>query len=110
MGGKRRECHVAVQPGPLHFGERVRHVRLAVARRIDHDRQQERPAFRHEVRALVGEPPFQSEIPLGARLRSRRNHRREQRSLLYLLADLRIPRIAADEFALVEPDLYTARP
>ena len=32
-----------------------------------------------------------------------RNHRHEERTVFDLLADLRIPRVAADEFALVEP-------
>jgi len=58
-----------------------------------------------EMRALFRQPPLQPEIALGPRLRILRDDRDQQRTFLDLRPDFVIPRIASDEFALVEPDL-----
>ena len=57
------------------------------------------------MRALGRELPCDAGIPFPPRLRGRGHHGHKQRSRGDLPAYLRIPRIAADEFALVEPYL-----
>jgi hypothetical protein len=89
--------------GPLHLAKLIRHFRRGIGRRVDHHRQQKRLFRRHQSRALHGQQPLQPKIPFEPRLRAGRNHRHEQRALLDLLPDLRIPRIAADQFVLIEP-------
>lgn len=44
-------------------------------------------------------------IPLGTRLRVRRNHGHKQRAAANLLPNLLVPLVAAPQFALVEPHL-----
>ena len=99
-----RTCPIR-QPRPLHFSKRIRHLRVGIARVVNHDRQQERRALRHEMRALVRQPPFESKVTFSARLRRRRNDRNQQRAVFDLSPDFVIPGITADELALVEPDL-----
>ncbi len=57
------------------------------------------------MRALGRELPCDAGIPFPPRLRGRGHHGHKQRSRGDLPAYLNIPRIAADEFALVEPYL-----
>ena len=65
---------------------------------------------RHEMRAIDGQLPFQSEVPFTARLRARRNDGHEQRARADLRPNLRIPLIAADELALIQPHFDARRP
>ena len=60
--------------------------------------------------ALDAQFPFPPKIPLGPALRVDRDDRHEERALLDLPADLRVPRVAAMQLALIEPDLQTERP
>src|SRR4051812_43495064 len=56
------------------------------------------------MRPLICQPPFQAKISFCPCLRVRRNNRHEQRAFLDLFANLCVPRIAAPELALIEPD------
>jgi hypothetical protein len=49
--------------------------------------------------------PLAPKVPFVSGLRVRGDHCHEQRALPYLLSDLRIPCVAAAQFALVEPNL-----
>ena len=58
-----------------------------------------------EVRALIGEPPLQSEIAFQARLGALGDDRHEQSAVLDLLSNLLIPGIPSPQLALIEPNL-----
>ena len=57
------------------------------------------------MRALLGKPPLEPEIPFGPRLRMVGNDRQEERAIADLPADRLIPDIAAAQLALVKPHL-----
>ncbi len=95
---------------PLHRNKRFRHQRAALGRPVNRHRQNKRRALGHQVRALVCEFPFEPEISLAPRLRRHRNYRQEECARRDLAADFSIPRIPADKFALVEPDLDASGP
>jgi hypothetical protein len=88
----------------LHGLELRGHLGLGIARAVDHHGKQEGFLLGHRVRALGGEFPFEPEVALKPRLCVCGNHGHEQRARGDLLADFRIPRIAAHELALIEPD------
>jgi hypothetical protein len=90
----------------LHRAKLRRYFRVTIARTVDHDWQKKNLFIRHRVRALGGKFPFEPKITLEPRLRRRRNHRHKQRTRTDLSANLRIPLIAPDQLALVEPHLH----
>ena len=61
------------------------------------------------MRAIVSEFPFEAEITFAPRLGVRRDNRHEQRALLDLPANALVPRIAAAQFALIEPHFDARR-
>ena len=84
---------------------RVLHTPVALVSLVDRDRQEKRGPLRHQMRALVGQFPFQSEIRFAPRLGSRRDDGDKERARLDLAADFLVPRIAAFEPVLIEPHL-----
>ena len=61
------------------------------------------------MRTLRRELPLQPKVTFEPRLRRRRNHGHEQRARRDLPANLRIPYIAADQLALIEPHFDSGR-
>src|SRR5581483_6609860 len=68
--------------------------------------QQEHVVIRHVERALDRQPPLSPEVSLVARLGMSRADGHEVIALADLAADLLIPRITADQRALVVPHLH----
>ena len=66
--------------------------------------------MRHVQHAPRGEVPFAAEVTLGSRIGVRRDHRNEQRAVVDLLLDLRIPGVAPAQGVLVEPDVDARGP
>jgi hypothetical protein len=66
--GKGRRSLAAGQARPLALAKPIRHARLCVGRRIDHDRQKKRRIIGHVVHALDREPPLTTKVALGARI------------------------------------------
>jgi hypothetical protein len=95
---------------PLHREESIRYVGVAFRSVVDADRNKKCALAPYEVRALLGEVPFEAEVALCPRLRPRGNDRHEERAVADLLADLLVPDIPAPQLALVEPDLDAGYP
>jgi hypothetical protein len=104
LNERRRWCTVG-QARPLHRKESIGYVCIALRSVVNAHRNKERALAPYEVRALLGEMPFEAEVPLRSRLRPRGNDRHEKRAVADLLADAPIPRIAAAQLALIEKDL-----
>jgi len=85
--------------------ERVGNIRFGLGRVIHAHGHDERAASSHEVRALLGEPPFEPEVSFRPRLGVVGNERQEERAIADLPADRLVPDIAAAQFALVKPHL-----
>jgi len=60
--------------------------------------------FAHQVSTLVRKMPLQTKVAFSARLSILRNNWNEQRTFADFAAYLSIPRIAASQLALIEPD------
>lgn len=102
--------HLAARPArPLHGLELRGHFRVGIARAVDHDRQQKCFLLRHRLRALRAEFPFQPKISLQSRLRVRGDQRYEQGARTHLPANLGVPLVSADEFALIKPNFDPRR-
>ena len=102
---KRHRELAAGSVGPLDLAELVRNQDVCVASFVDDDWEQERSFRSHQVRPVDGEFPLESKVPLDASLRVRRNEWHEQGAGTDLPLDRSVPRIAATQFALVQPDL-----
>ena len=94
----------------MQLAKAIRNVFVVIADVVDGDRQQERPAGGHQVRAIDGEFPFKPEVTLLALMRVAGNDRNEKRTVLDLPSDGGIPGIAAAQRALVEPHLDAGGP
>ena len=70
---------------------------------VDHDRGDEGHAFGEQVRLLDGEFPLEAEVAFGAGFGVLRDDGDEQRTGVDLLANFRVPRVAAAELVFVEP-------
>src|SRR6185312_10073107 len=84
---------------PMNRRERIRYLRILLPRVIDAHGHEERPAATHQVRALIGQPPFEAKVTLGARLRVARDDGHEERAIADLLADTLIPSISPAKLA-----------
>lgn len=78
---------------------------IALAGRVDDDGHEERLALGHEVRAVLGQFPFEAEVAFEPRLGVGGDDGHEERAVGDLPADFAIPRVATAQLALVEPHL-----
>ena len=89
----------------MHREESIGHVGVAFRGVVDAHRNKECALAPYEVRAPLGEVPFEAEVALCPRLRARGNDWHEERAVADLLADALVPDIPAPQLALIEPDL-----
>jgi hypothetical protein len=105
--GKRSGPLGAGEARPLDLAKTIGDPRRRLGGRVDRDRHEKGLVFRHQVRAIDGELPFEPEVTLGSRVRVGGNQRHEQRAVPDALADRSIPRVTAAQLVLIEPDLDT---
>ena len=74
---------------------------------VDRDRDDECPLLCHVVCAFDGKIPLVTKVAFVPIFRMPRDDRYEQATSVDSLADLNIPRVAAAQFALIQPDLNT---
>jgi hypothetical protein len=109
LNERRRWCTVG-QARPLHSEESIGHVCIALRSVVDAHRNKECALAPYEVRALLGEMPFEAKVPLDSGLRPRGNDWYEERAITDLVTYALVPRIAAAQLALVEPNLNSGSP
>jgi hypothetical protein len=85
--------------------ESIGYVCIPLRSVVDAHRNKECALAPYQVRALLGEMPFEAEVALGSRLRPRGNDWHEERAVADLLTDAPVPGVPAPQLALVEPDL-----
>jgi hypothetical protein len=94
---------------PLDGEEFFRHPGAGIPRVVNHDRHKEQHVVGKIQGALDGQAPFAAEVALAPRLGRGRDDRHEVGAGLDLVAQLGVPRLAAGEFILVEPDFEPGR-
>ncbi|MBK6452488.1 MAG: hypothetical protein IPF84_08105 [Proteobacteria bacterium] len=100
---------VSGQSRPLSFAKTVGYSSQCITGLVDHHRHEESLVVGNQVRAIDRKFPFQPEVTFTAQLGVLRDDRHEQHAILIRLRDRHVPRIAAAQFALVEPHLEPRR-
>ena len=95
MADKLAGCLTCGQARPLNRSKGFRYIGPGIWRLINHDRDNERDAFRHVVCAVNGEFPLAPKIPFGAGFCIRGDDRDEKPAVVNTLADLPVPGIPA---------------